>query len=120
MLAALRELPGTDLGRLFVKGMSENSPREAVQRHTLSTMRLIEIFSGRSKLVPGDTFAMDFVPGKGTQICFELPLEVIVMAETRTKSGYAGLAGQRLAVAWVMRRMNDTTNARVVRMGQIR
>ncbi len=64
---ALRELPGTDLGRLFVKGMSENSPREAVQKHTLSTMRLIEIFSGRSKLAAGDTFAMDYVPGKGTQ-----------------------------------------------------
>jgi hypothetical protein len=64
---ALRELPGTDLGRLFIKGMSENAPREVMQRHTLSTTRLIEIFSGRSKLVPGDTFAMDFLPGKGTQ-----------------------------------------------------
>ena len=64
---ALRELPGTDLGRLFIKGMSENAPREVMQRHTLSTTRLIEIFSGRSKLVAGDTFAMDFLPGKGTQ-----------------------------------------------------
>ena len=29
--------------------------------------REIEIFSGRSKLVAGDTFAMEFTPGKGTQ-----------------------------------------------------
>jgi Chalcone isomerase-like len=65
--AALRELPGTDLGRLFVKGMSDNSPREAVLRHTVSTMRLIEIFSGRAKLNVGDSFAMDYVPGRGTQ-----------------------------------------------------
>ena len=36
-------------------------------RHTLATTRLIEVFSGKPKLVPGDTFAMDFVPGKGTQ-----------------------------------------------------
>lgn len=64
---ALRELPGTDLGRLFVKGMSDNAPPAAVTRHTLSTMRLIEIFSGRSKLVAGDSFAMDYLPGKGTQ-----------------------------------------------------
>jgi hypothetical protein len=27
---------------------------------------LIEIFSGKAKLSAGDTFAMEFVPGKGT------------------------------------------------------
>ena len=64
---ALRDLPGTDLGRLFVKGLSENSPEDQVRRHTLSTTRLIEIFSARAKLVAGDSFAMEFVPGKGTQ-----------------------------------------------------
>jgi hypothetical protein len=64
---ALRELPGTDLGRLFIKGLSENSPKETVQKHTLSSTRFIEIFSGKSKLMPGETFAMEFVPGKGTQ-----------------------------------------------------
>jgi hypothetical protein len=63
---ALRELPGTDLGRLFLKGMSENSSRDQVQRHTLASTRLIEVFSGRSKMLPGESFAMEFVPGKGT------------------------------------------------------
>jgi hypothetical protein len=64
---ALRELPGTDLGLLFIKSMSENTPKEIVQKHSISTSRLIEIFSGRSKLMPGDSFAMDYLPGKGTQ-----------------------------------------------------
>lgn len=64
---ALRELPGTDLGRLFIKGLADNSPKETVQKHTLSSTRFIEIFSGKPKLVPGDTFAMEFQPGKGTQ-----------------------------------------------------
>lgn len=64
---ALRELPGTDLGRLFLKGMSENASRDVYQKHTVSATRLIEIFSGRSKLAPGDSFAMDYLPGKGTQ-----------------------------------------------------
>lgn len=63
---ALRELPGTDLGRLFLKGMSENATKEEVQRHTLASTRLIEVFSGRSKMLPGESFAMEFVPGKGT------------------------------------------------------
>ena len=63
---ALRELPGTDLARLFLKGMSDNSPKEAVQRHALASARLIEVFSGRSKMMPGESFAMEYVPGKGT------------------------------------------------------
>ena len=64
---ALRELQGTELGRLFLRGMGDNTPSAQMTRHTLATTRLIEIFSGKPKLVPGDTFAMDFVPGKGTQ-----------------------------------------------------
>ncbi|MGD9832416.1 MAG: chalcone isomerase family protein [Piscinibacter sp.] len=63
---ALRELPGTDLGRLFLKGMGDNSPKEQVQRHALASARLIEVFSGRSKMLPGESFAMEFAPGKGT------------------------------------------------------
>lgn len=64
---ALRELPGTDLGRLFLRGISDNATPAQLTRHTLATTRLIEIFSGKLKLVAGDSFAMDFVPGKGTQ-----------------------------------------------------
>jgi len=64
---ALRELQGTDLGRLFLRGISDNTPSQQLTRHTLSTTRLIEVFSGKPKLMPGDTFTMDFVPGKGTQ-----------------------------------------------------
>jgi hypothetical protein len=63
---ALREIPGTDLGLLFIKGMQENSPKDKVQKHALASRRLIEIFSGKAKLLPGDTFAMDYQPGKGT------------------------------------------------------
>lgn len=64
---ALRELPGTNLGLAFIKGLSANSPRDMVQKHVTSTNRLIEIFSGRAKLLPGDSFAMEYLPGKGTQ-----------------------------------------------------
>lgn len=63
---ALRELNGTDLGLLFIKGMSANSPQELVRKHTASTTRLIEIFSGKPKLDAGDRFAMEYVPGQGT------------------------------------------------------
>lgn len=63
---ALREIPGTDLGVAFIKGLQANATKEQVQKHTSSSTRLIDIFSGQSKLMPGDSFAMDFVPGSGT------------------------------------------------------
>jgi len=63
---ALRELPGTDLGRLFLRGMADNATSEQMTRHTLATTRLIEVFSGRPKMLPGEPFAMNFEPGKGT------------------------------------------------------
>jgi hypothetical protein len=64
---ALRDLPGTDLGLAFIKGLQANNSSDAVQRHAASSTRLIEIFSGKSKLSTGDSFAMDYLPGKGTQ-----------------------------------------------------
>jgi hypothetical protein len=63
---ALRDIPGTDLGLAFIKGLSANAPKELALKHTVSANRLIEIFSGRSKLNTGDTFAMQFIPGQGT------------------------------------------------------
>lgn len=63
---ALREIPGTDLGLAFIKGLQANSPPDLVQKHTVSSTRLIDIFSGKSKMAPGETFAMEYVPDQGT------------------------------------------------------
>jgi Chalcone isomerase-like len=63
---ALREIPGTDLGTAFLRGIEGNSTKENILKHTVSSLRLIEIFSGKNKLLPGDTFAMEYTPGKGT------------------------------------------------------
>jgi Chalcone isomerase-like len=63
---ALRELPGTDLGMLFLRGMRENSSPELNTKYAASANRLVEIFSGKSKLVPDESFSIEFVPGKGT------------------------------------------------------
>ena len=63
---AQRDIPGTDLGLSFIKGLSANASPDQIRRHTPSSNRLVEIFSGRTKLASGDSFAMEFVPGKGT------------------------------------------------------
>lgn len=62
---AQRDISGTELGRLFVKGLNQNSPSELTQRHASDMVRMSDVFSARPKLVPGDTFAIEFNPGKG-------------------------------------------------------
>ena len=63
---ALRELPGTDLGVLFLRGMRDNSSPELMTKYAASANRLVEIFSGKSKLVQEESFSIEYVPGKGT------------------------------------------------------
>jgi Chalcone isomerase-like len=63
---AMRDLPSTDLGISFIRGLANNASNDLIQRHTLSSNRLIEIFSAKNKLQTGDTFSMEYVPGKGT------------------------------------------------------
>lgn len=63
---ALRDLPGTDLGLSFIRGLQSNASAEQMQRYTPASNRLIDIFSGRRQVSTGETFAMEFVPGQGT------------------------------------------------------
>lgn len=63
---ALRELPGTDLGLLFLRGMRENSSSELTTKYMVSANRLVEIFSGKNKLASDENFSIEFAPGKGT------------------------------------------------------
>ncbi|MEJ8855412.1 chalcone isomerase family protein [Variovorax robiniae] len=63
---ALRDLDTTDVGLGFVKTMRMNATPEQMLRHTPEINRLIEIFSTRSKVLAGQSFAMEYVPGIGT------------------------------------------------------
>lgn len=68
---ALRELTSTDLGRQLLRGMADNMPRELIQKHALASSQLIDVFSRRPRLNPGDAFSIDFIPGKGIQFFFQ-------------------------------------------------
>jgi hypothetical protein len=64
---AQRKVSGTDLGLAFMRGLKDNNSREQMRKHVVETTRLIDIFSGKPYVEDGQTFAMDFIPGKGTQ-----------------------------------------------------
>jgi hypothetical protein len=64
---AQRKVSGTDLGLAFMRGLQDNNSKDLMRKHVTGTNRLIEIFSGKSFVAEGESFGMNFVPGKGTQ-----------------------------------------------------
>ena len=64
----LRDIDANELGRLFTRGMQDNSTREEFGKSITGTLRLADIFSARKKLLAGDNFSVDWVPGIGTTI----------------------------------------------------
>ena len=70
-LVMLREVDGTELGKLFVRGIENNTPKgEALSKIVPGTVRLgdafAQVFAGGKKLAIGETLTLDFVPGVGT------------------------------------------------------
>ena len=67
-IVMLREIDANELGKLFTRGMEQNAPREEMSKSIPGLMRMSDIFSARKKLVAGDSFAVEWVPGTGTTI----------------------------------------------------
>lgn len=64
----LRAIDANDLGRLFTRGMKENTSREEFAKCIPGTIQLAELFAARKRLAAGDSFSVDYVPGKGTAV----------------------------------------------------
>jgi hypothetical protein len=64
----LREIDANELGRLFTRGMQDNAPKDEFSKSIPGTLRMAEIFSARKRLVAGDNFSVDYVPGTGTTV----------------------------------------------------
>lgn len=64
----LRDIDANELGRLFTRGMQDNSPREEFSKSVPGTLRLSEIFAAKKRLATGENFSVDWVPGTGTVV----------------------------------------------------
>lgn len=67
-ITMLREIDSSELGKLFARGMEDNMDRNAFSKLIPGVLRMGQIFSEHKKLVAGDTFAIDWLPGTGTVI----------------------------------------------------
>ena len=64
-IVMLREIHSSELGKMFARGMEENVERGAMTRLLPGIMRMSQVFSDHKRLVAGDSFQVDWVPGTG-------------------------------------------------------
>jgi hypothetical protein len=64
----LRDIDGNDLGKLFTRGMQDNSSREDFGKSIPGTIRMAELFAAKKRLAQGENFSVEFQPGQGTAI----------------------------------------------------
>ena len=64
----LRDIDSAELGKLFARGMEDNMERAAFSRLVPGVMRMSDIFTQHKKLLTGETFTVDWIPGQGTVV----------------------------------------------------
>jgi hypothetical protein len=67
-IVMLRDIDANELGKLFTRGMQDNAPREEFSKSIAGTLRMSDLFSAKKKLLAGENFSVDWVPGVGTTV----------------------------------------------------
>lgn len=64
----VRDIDATELGKLLTRGIEDNMGKAAMSKLVPGLTRMGQIFSDQKKMLPGDSFMIDWVPGKGSVI----------------------------------------------------
>lgn len=67
-ITMLREVDSNELGKSFTKGFEDNSPKSEMSKLIPGLIRMGQIFSDQKKMLVGENFTIDWVPGTGTVI----------------------------------------------------
>ena len=67
-ITMLRDIDSNELGKLFTRGVQDNASRTEMSKLIPGLIKMGQIFSDQKKLLAGDTFTIDWVPGIGTVI----------------------------------------------------
>jgi hypothetical protein len=65
-ITLLREIEADELGKNFTRGLEDNTPRGDMAKLIPALIRMSQIFSEQKKLLPGENFTIDWIPGTGT------------------------------------------------------
>ena len=64
-ITMLRDIDPNELGKLFLRGVEENSAKAEMSKLVPGLVKTGQIFSSMKKLTAGDTFTIDWIQGTG-------------------------------------------------------
>jgi len=67
-ITMLRDIDANELGKLFTRGVEDNTGKAEFSKLIPGLLRMGQLFAEKQKLKAGDSFTVDWVPGKGTVI----------------------------------------------------
>lgn len=67
-ITLVREIDSNELGKSFTKAFEENTPKNEMVKLIPGLIRMGQIFAAQKKLMTGESFTIDWIPGAGTVI----------------------------------------------------
>ncbi|WP_296445108.1 chalcone isomerase family protein [Rhodoferax sp. UBA5149] len=67
-ITMLRDIDAAELGKLMTRGMEDNMGKNEMSKLIPGLMRMSQIFSDQKKMVTGDNFMIEWIPGAGSVI----------------------------------------------------
>ncbi len=64
----VRDIEANEFGKLLTRGMEDNSSKAEISKLIPGLMKMSQLFSEHKKLVAGDSFSIDWVPGVGSTL----------------------------------------------------
>lgn len=64
-ITMLRDIDSNELGKLFTRGVEDNAPKTEMSKLIPGLIRMGQVFSDQKKLVAGDGFTFEWIPGTG-------------------------------------------------------
>ena len=67
-ITMLRDIDANELGKAFTKGFEDNSPKNEMSKLIPGLVKMGQIFADQKKMLAGDNFTIDWIPGTGAII----------------------------------------------------
>jgi len=64
----LRDIDANELGKLFTRGVEDNSPKSEMSQLIPGLLRMGQMFADQKQLKAGDSFTVDWIPGSGSLV----------------------------------------------------
>jgi hypothetical protein len=65
-ITMLRDIDAAELGKLLTRGMEDNMTKSEMPKLIPGLMRMSQIFSEQKKMLAGDNFLIEWIPGTGS------------------------------------------------------